>query len=163
MNRVRNNIPGEPSADDARWMGLALDLARTAQSEGEVPVGAVVVRDGEVLGRGWNRPIAEQDTTAHAEIQALRAACRTVGNYRLPGATLYATLEPCVMCAGAIGHARIERLIYGADDLRAGAVHTIFAVFDETRLNHRVTCTGGVRAEESAALLRAFFRSRRTG
>ena len=146
---------------DTQWMQRALDLARRAQTEGEVPVGAVVVRDGAVLGEGWNCPIAQQDASAHAEIQALRAACRAVGNYRLPGATLYVTLEPCAMCAGAIGHARIGRVVYGADDFRAGAVHSIFSVFDEPRLNHRVEHVGGVLAEESAALLRTFFRARR--
>lgn len=142
-------------------MRHALALARRAKAQGEVPVGAVVVRDDTALGDGWNSPIAEHDATAHAEIRALRAACTAVGNYRLPGATLYATLEPCAMCAGAIGHARIARVVYGADDFRAGAVHSIFAVLDEARLNHRVTHVGGVLAEESSALLRAFFRARR--
>ncbi|WP_348767103.1 tRNA adenosine(34) deaminase TadA [uncultured Salinisphaera sp.] len=147
--------------DDMHWMRRALELARRAETEGEVPVGAVVVRDGAILGEGWNCPITSDDATAHAEIQALRAACRSAGNYRLPGATLYVTLEPCAMCAGAIGHARIARVVYGADDFRAGAVHSIFSVFDEPRLNHRVAHDGGVLAEESAALLRGFFRARR--
>lgn len=146
---------------DMDWMRHALELAHRAEAEGEVPVGAVVVRDGALLGEGWNGPIASADATAHAEIQAIRAACRTVGNYRLPGATLYVTLEPCAMCAGAIGHARIARVVYGADDFRAGAVHSIFSVFDEPRLNHRVEHLGGVLADESAALLRGFFRARR--
>jgi tRNA(adenine34) deaminase len=147
--------------NDRHWMHEALALARHAQAQGEVPVGALVVRDGAVLGRGWNSPIAACDPTAHAEIRALRAACHRVGNYRLPGATLYATLEPCTMCAGAIIQGRIARLVYGADDLRAGAVHSLFAVFDEPRLNHRVAYTGGVHADESTRLLRAFFRARR--
>ncbi|MES1945750.1 cytosine/adenosine deaminase [Salinisphaera sp. C84B14] len=147
--------------DDMHWMRRALELARRAETEGEVPVGAVVVRDGAILGEGWNCPITSDDATAHAEIQALRAACRSAGNYRLPGATLYVTLEPCAMCAGAIGHARIARVVYGADDFRAGAVHSIFSVFDEPRLNHRVAHVGGVLADESAALLRGFFRARR--
>lgn len=142
-------------------MRRALELARRAEAAGEVPVGAVVVRDGSVLGEGWNCPIAQHDATAHAEIRALRAACAAVNNYRLPDATLYATLEPCAMCAGAIGHARIARVVYGADDFRAGAVHSIFTVFDEPRLNHRVAHVGGVLAAESAALLRSFFRARR--
>ncbi|MES1941360.1 cytosine/adenosine deaminase [Salinisphaera sp. T5B8] len=146
---------------DTQWMRHALALARRAEAEGEVPVGAVVVRDDTLLGEGWNCPIARHDATAHAEIQALRAACSAVGNYRLPGATLYVTLEPCAMCAGAIGHARIARVVYGADDFRAGAVHSIFNVFDEPRLNHRVAHVGGVLGDESAALLRAFFRARR--
>lgn len=146
---------------DEHWMREALELAHQAQAQGEVPVGAVVVRNDTIIGRGWNRPIADQDATSHAEIRALREACRTLGNYRLPGATLYATLEPCAMCAGAIVHARIERLVYAADDFRAGAVHSIFTVFDEPRLTHRAAYTGGVLAGESAAMLRQFFRARR--
>ncbi|AWN16807.1 tRNA-specific adenosine-34 deaminase [Salinisphaera sp. LB1] len=146
---------------DTHWMRVALDLAAAAGAAGEVPVGAVVVRDGIALGHGRNSPIAACDATAHAEIVAIRAACAAVGNYRLPGATLYCTLEPCAMCAGAIGHARIARVIYGADDFRAGAAHSIFAVFDEPRLNHRVAHRGGVLADESADLLRRFFRARR--
>lgn len=148
-------------ATDEAWMDEALALAREAEARGEVPVGAVVVRDGAIIGRGSNAPIGDCDATAHAEIRAIRDACRSVDNYRLPGATLYVTLEPCAMCAGAIGHARIERVVYGADDFRAGAVHSIFSVFDEPRLNHRVAHRGGVRAAESAELLRAFFRARR--
>jgi len=142
-------------------MDEALALAREAQARGEVPVGAVVVRDGAIIGRGSNAPIGDCDATAHAEIQAIRDACQTVGNYRLPRAWLFVTLEPCAMCAGAIGHARLEGVVYGADDFRAGAVHSIFNVFDEPRLNHRVVHRGGVRAEESAALLRRFFKARR--
>ncbi|WP_353250692.1 tRNA adenosine(34) deaminase TadA [Salinisphaera sp. T31B1] len=146
---------------DRAWMAEALTLARRANAEGEVPVGALVVRDEVVIGRGWNRPIGAADATAHAEIQAIRDACAHAGNYRLPGACLYVTLEPCAMCAGAIGHARVARVVYGADDFRAGAVHSIFSVFDEPRLNHRVIHHGGVLAGESAELLRAFFRARR--
>jgi len=149
--------------DDEHWMRVALALAEAAEADGEVPVGAVVVCEGQIIGEGRNAPIGQSDATAHAEINALRAACQALGNYRLPGATLYCTLEPCAMCAGAIGHARIERVVYGADDFRAGAVHSIFCVLDEPRLNHRVAHTGGVLAQESAALLRAFFRSRRGG
>ncbi|WP_423821074.1 tRNA adenosine(34) deaminase TadA [Salinisphaera sp. SPP-AMP-43] len=154
-------MPDDARAADRYWMGLALDQARAAEAAGEVPVGAVVVRDGVVLGYGRNGPIEAADATAHAEIAAIRAACRMVDNYRLPGATLYCTLEPCAMCAGAIGHARIARVVYGADDFRAGAVHSIFQVLDEPRLNHRVAHTGGVLAEASADLLRVFFRARR--
>lgn len=146
---------------DDHWMREALALGRRAEAEGEVPVGAVVVQDGAIIGRGWNRPIAMHDATAHAEVCALREACQAVSNYRLPGATLYATLEPCAMCAGAIVNARIARVVYGADDLRAGAVHTIFSVFDAPQLTHRVAYSGGVLAEESASLLRDFFRARR--
>lgn len=147
--------------DDTVFMQRALVLARRAEIEGEVPVGALVVLDGEVIAEGWNQPIGASDATAHAEIQALRAACAAQRNYRLGGATLYVTLEPCAMCAGAIVHARIARMVYGADDPRAGAIASVFRLFDETRLNHRVAYQGGVCAEESAALLRAFFRSRR--
>lgn len=154
-------VPDADQSVDRYWMRLALERARAAEAAGEVPVGAVVVRDGVVLGSGRNGPIAASDATAHAEIVAIRAACRAVDNYRLPGATLYCTLEPCAMCAGAIGHARIARVVYGADDFRAGAVHSIFQVLDEPRLNHRVAHTGGVLAESSAELLRAFFRARR--
>lgn len=149
------------SAQHDTWMREALALARRAEAEGEVPVGAVVVQDDAIIGRGWNRPIASHDATAHAEICALREACNAVGNYRLPGATLYVTLEPCAMCAGAIVNARIARVVYGADDLRAGAVHTVFSVFDAPQLTHRVAYSGGVLADDSAALLRTFFRARR--
>lgn len=150
-----------PPESDAYWMGQALALARHAEAHGEVPVGAIVVREGDIIGRGWNRPIASGDPTAHAEICALRDACGSAGNYRIPGATLYATLEPCAMCAGAMINARLARLVYSADDFRAGAVHSIFCVFDEPRLTHRVACTGGVLADDSARLLQNFFRARR--
>lgn len=153
----------DPNEPDLRWMREALALARRAGEAGEVPVGAVVVCDDAIVGRGWNRPIAARDATAHAEIDALRDACARRGNYRLPDCTLYATLEPCSMCAGAIVHARIARVVYGADDFRAGGVHSIFSILDEPRLNHRVAHRGGVLAEESAALLRRFFRARRGG
>ncbi len=149
------------SDSDNPFMKQALGLARRAESEGEVPVGALVVREGAVIGEGWNQPIGARDATAHAEIQALRAACAEARNYRLPGPTLYVTLEPCAMGAGAIVHARIARVAYGADDPRAGAVTSVFQLFDETRLNHGVAYSGGVCADESAALLRMFFRSRR--
>jgi len=161
MSRVSDTHAADAHAADRYWMQRALDLARRAEAEGEVPVGALVVRDDVVLGRGWNRPIAEHDATAHAEIRAVRAACSQAENYRLSGATLYVTLEPCAMCAGAIVHARIARVVYGADDFRAGAVTSVFSVFDEPRLNHRVRYTSGVQADESALLLREFFRARR--
>jgi len=148
-------------SEDAAWMHEAMALAHHAEAEGEVPVGAIVVLNGKIIGRGWNRPIADRDATAHAEVCALRDACQTLGNYRLPGATLYATLEPCAMCAGAIINARIKRLVYGADDFRAGAVHSLFTIFNEPRLTHYVEHQGGVLAAESACLLRAFFRARR--
>lgn len=144
-----------------RWMYRALDLAHRAEAEGEVPVGAVVVLNNECIGEGWNRPIGAHDPTAHAEIQALRAAARAVGNYRLPGAVLYVTLEPCVMCAGAMVHARIARLVFGPRDPRAGAAGSVFNVLQDERLNHRVQVVEGVGAEQSSALLQAFFQSRR--
>ena len=163
LARMTVTEPPVMCEDDIAWMRRALALADAAASAGEVPVGALVVRDGEMLGAGHNQPIAACDATAHAEIVAIRAACAAVGNYRLPGATLYCTLEPCAMCAGAIGHARISRVVYGADDFRAGAVHSIFSVLDEPRLNHRVAHMGGVQGAESAARLRDFFRARRAG
>ncbi|MCI0547839.1 MAG: tRNA adenosine(34) deaminase TadA [Candidatus Rokubacteria bacterium] len=142
-------------------MALALEEARRALAAGEVPVGAVVIRSGEVIGRGHNAPIAERDPTAHAEVVALRGAARRVGNYRLPGATLYATVEPCAMCCGAILHARLGRVVYGVADPKAGAARSLFRLLDDPRLNHRVEVTEGLAGEASAELLRAFFRARR--
>ena len=149
------------SGEGARWMERALDLARRAGDEGEVPVGAVVVLNGQPVGEGWNRPIAAMDPTAHAEINALREAGRKVGAYRLPGATLYVTLEPCFMCAGAMVHARIERLVFGASDPKSGACGGVFDLLGQPYHNHKLTVTGGVLAEEAGALLRTFFRARR--
>ena len=148
--------------DDERWMRRALDLAVQAAGMGEVPVGAVIVRHGEEIGAGANAPIRDADPTAHAEINALRAAARATGNYRLPGTTLYATLEPCVMCAGAIVHARIDRVVYGACDERWGGAGSVFDVLGCGRLNHRPEIRGGLLAEESARLLVEFFRVRRS-
>jgi tRNA(adenine34) deaminase len=147
--------------DDEHWMGLALEEAARAAEAGEVPVGAVVVLDGRLLARGHNAPITRQDPTAHAEIVALRAAAREAGNYRLGGATLYVTIEPCAMCCGAALQARIARLVYGGDDPKAGAVRSVHRLLDDARLNHRVEVTAGVRAEECGARLRDFFRARR--
>jgi tRNA(adenine34) deaminase len=152
---------GGRAAADLDFMREALDIARAAAARGEVPVGAVVVRDGVVIGRGGNSPIAHSDPTAHAEIAALRDAARAAGNYRLPGAALYVTLEPCMMCAGAIMHARIARLVYGASDPKTGACGSVVDLFAEARLNHHATVTRGVAAIESAALLGAFFAARR--
>ena len=148
-------------ATDHDWMQRALELAERAAQAGEVPVGAVVVRDGVVLGEGWNQPIGLSDPTAHAEIQALRAAASAIGNYRLVGCDLYVTLEPCAMCAGAIVTARIRRVIYGADDLRAGAAGSVFSVLPGEQLNHCCELTTGVLAEQSADQLRGFSRARR--
>ena len=155
----------EPSAstvnDDERWMRHALVLAQRAQEEGEVPVGAVLVHNGEIIGEGWNRPIGTHDPSAHAEMLAMRAAAQNVANYRMPGSTLYVTLEPCVMCAGAIIHARVSRLVYGAHDPKAGGVHSVYDVISNPRLNHRLEWTGGVLEAECATVLRDFFRARR--
>ena len=147
--------------DDFRFMQHALRLAARAEEEGEVPVGAVVVREGKVLGEGWNRPIGLRDPTAHAEILALRDAARAVDNYRLAGTTLYATLEPCAMCSGAIIHARVARVVYAARDPRAGAAGSVFDILTGGRLNHRVEVTGGVCATAAATRLQQFFRARR--
>jgi len=144
------------------FMRVALEEARQAGAEGEVPVGAVVVLDGEVVGRGHNRPIAATDPTAHAEIEALRAAARQVGNYRLSGATLYVTVEPCLMCAGACVLARVGNLVFGAADEKAGAVVSRERALDGDRWNHRVEVTAGVLAAEARALMQEFFRMRRT-
>ena len=152
--------PGAESADLA-FMRAALAIAAEAAARGEVPVGAVVVRDGAIIGRGGNSPIAHNDPTAHAEIAALRDAGRAIGNYRLPGCTLYVTLEPCAMCAGAIMHARIARLVFAARDPKTGACGSVVDLFAEARLNHHAVVTGGVDAEASAALLGAFFATRR--
>lgn len=147
--------------DDERFMGLALDLAREAGAAGEVPVGALVVSDGEVVGRGFNRPIGRHDPTAHAEIMALRDAAQNLGNYRLPGCTLYVTLEPCAMCAGAIMHARIERVVFGARDPKTGAAGSVIDLFAEARLNHHTKVVGDVMAEACGSLLSGFFAARR--
>ena len=148
-------------AEHEQWMRRALALADRASNEGEVPVGAVVVRDGELLGEGWNQVIAAQDPTAHAEIVALRDAARMVGNYRLPGATLYVTLEPCTMCAGAMVHARVTELVFAAEEPRAGVVCSTCSLLDEPWYNHKVSWQGGVLAADSSDRLQAFFRARR--
>ena len=145
------------------FMRAALELAAQAAAAGEVPVGAVVVKDGEIIGRGYNHPISGQDPTAHAEIAALRDAAASVGNYRLSGCELYVTLEPCLMCAGAIMHARIARLVYGARDLKTGACGSVADPFAEPRLNHHTSVTGGVLAFDAGALLQRFFAARRSG
>lgn len=150
------------SDTDIRWMREALALAREAGAADEVPVGALVVRDGEVLGRGFNRPIGGHDPTAHAEVMAMRDAAQRLGNYRLVDCTLYVTLEPCVMCAGAIMLARIARVVFGAADPKTGACGSVVDLFAESRLNHHAQVQGGVLAEESAALLSSFFAARRS-
>jgi tRNA(adenine34) deaminase len=147
--------------DDSVFMGLALERAREAGAAGEVPVGAVVVLEGEVVGRGFNQPIGRHDPTAHAEIMALRDAAIRLGNYRLPGCTLYVTLEPCAMCAGAIMHSRIARVVFGARDPKTGASGSIIDLFAETRLNHHTSVLGGVLADDCGSLLSSFFAARR--
>lgn len=144
-----------------RFMGRALELARCAQAEGEVPVGAVLVWDGEVIGEGWNQPISRHDPTAHAEIQALRAGAARLKRYRLPDTTLYVTLEPCPMCAGAMVHARIRTLVFGAFDPKSGAAGSVIDLLGGDALNHRVECVGGVGADECASLLQEFFKEKR--
>lgn len=146
---------------DAQWMARALELARRAEAAGEVPVGAVVVHEGRVVGAGWNRTIGLDDPTAHAEILALREAGRALANYRLPECTLYVTLEPCCMCAGAVIHARLERVVFGAPDPKTGAAGGRFDVLLDSRHNHRAEVTGGCLAEECGEQLKAFFRRRR--
>lgn len=144
-----------------QWMLHAFDLAEKAKSLGEVPVGAVIVHDNTVIGEGWNQPIGLNDPTAHAEIQAIRAACQTIGNYRLPEADLYVTLEPCPMCAGAIVHARLARVIYAADDPRTGAAQSAFDLLDNDKLNHRCEVIRGIEQERASMMLKTFFRARR--
>lgn len=147
--------------DDEGWMRHALELAQHARDQGEVPVGAVLVKDNQLLAEGWNQPISLKDPTAHAEIIALRAAARSQENYRLGGTTLYVTLEPCPMCAGALVHARVGRVVFGANDPRAGAGGSIMNLLDHQQLNHRISISSGVLAEESAGILQEFFRARR--
>ncbi len=146
---------------DRHWMRHALGLANKAEQAGEVPVGACIVKEGKLIAEGWNRPIGNVDPTAHAEIIVLRAAAKTLDNYRLLDATLYVTLEPCSMCAGAIIHARIKRVVYAATDLRAGAAGSVIDVFSNSAFNHHVEVSAGVAAEESSRLLKDFFRKRR--
>ena len=148
--------------NDEFWMRRALNLAERAQADGEVPVGAVMVKDDECIGEGWNQPISTRDPSAHAEITALRAAAGRTENYRLPGTTLYVTLEPCAMCAGAIILARVSRLVYAAADPRSGAAGSVFNILQSEQLNHRVDLTAGVLELEAAAILQTFFKTRRT-
>jgi tRNA(adenine34) deaminase len=149
------------SPPDVEFMRAALALADEARRAGEVPVGAVGVADGAIVGRGFNAPIARHDPTGHAEIAVLRDAARALGNYRLPGCDLYVTLEPCAMCAGAIMHARIRRVVFGARDPKTGACGSVVDLLAERRLNHHAIVTGGVLAEECGALLSAFFADKR--
>jgi tRNA(adenine34) deaminase len=146
---------------DELWMEEALRSAQRALDAGEVPVGAVVVFDGQIVGRGWNRNIGENDATAHAEIVALREAGATIGNHRLMECELFVTIEPCAMCAGAMVHARIKRLVYGADDIKAGAVRSVMQLLEHPAMNHRVEVRGGVLAGRCAEVVQTFFKNRR--
>jgi tRNA(adenine34) deaminase len=156
-----SEIRNQKSGIDERFMRRALDLARHAEQAGEVPVGALVVLNDEVIGEGWNQPIVSHDPTAHAEIVALRAAAMRMKNYRLTDATLYVTLEPCAMCAGAIVHARVARVVYGAADPKAGAAGSVFNLLESPSLNHRAQVTGSMLAKECGEMLRSFFEVRR--
>lgn len=146
---------------DLFWMQYALELASRAESDGEVPVGAIVVYDEQIIGEGWNRPISDSDPTAHAEIMALRSAAKKIQNYRLLDTTLYVTLEPCIMCTGAIIHARVKRVVYGATDPKAGATESAFNILGTDCLNHQVEVERGVLATECGQVLTEFFRNRR--
>ena len=155
-------VTGDTSdTQDRHWMAEAQVLARQADLEGEVPIGAVIVREGKIVGRGWNRNIGLNDPSAHAEIMAMRDAGNTLGNHRLPGCSLYVTLEPCPMCAGAMIHARLARVVFGADDPKTGAAGGVLDLLGDPSHNHRVEVTGGCLAEESAAMLKDFFKRRR--
>ena len=147
---------------DSDFMQLALEQAQLAWNLGEVPVGAVVVKDGVVIATGFNQPIGTHDPTAHAEIVALRAAAAKLGNYRLPGCELYVTLEPCVMCSGAMMHARLARVVFGAVDPKTGVCGSVMNLFDQEQLNHHTEVVGGVMADEASAMLKAFFAQRRS-
>ena len=151
------------SEQDQVFMQQALHLAKQAESLGEVPVGAIVVLDDEVVGQGFNQPIQRHDPSAHAEIQALRDAANTLENYRLVNSTMYVTLEPCVMCAGAMIHARVANVVYAAADPKTGAAGSVFDILQTDKLNHRVQCQGGLLAQQSSQLLKAFFKKRRGG
>lgn len=164
---TEETAPADPLQDlyllDQFFMGFALDEAQQARDFGEVPIGAVVVIDKQIVGSGHNQPIRRNDPTAHAEISALRAAAERIGNYRLIDATLYVTIEPCAMCAGAMVNARIKRLVYGAAEIRAGAVDSVFQICTNSSLNHRIEVTSGVKSEECRKLMQVFFRERRKG
>ena len=150
-----------PNEQDLEFMQLALVEAQKARALGEVPVGAVLVSDNQVIATGHNQPISNNDPSAHAEVAALRAAGQNLSNYRLPNTTLYVTLEPCMMCCGAIMHARISRVVYGAADAKTGCVHSVLNLFDNPQLNHHTMVEGGVLAEECAKVLKDFFKERR--
>lgn len=161
MAETQKSTVNMPSGDDSAWMELALEQAALAASAGEVPVGALVIKDGEIIGRGHNRNLLDDDPTAHAEIVALRQAAARMGNHRLPGCVLVATIEPCSMCAGALIHARIARLVYGAADPKAGAAGSVLQIINHPGLNHRMEVTAGVLAAKCSEMLQDFFRQKR--
>ena len=160
MNEL-NEVVDDQLEVDRKWMAYAFELAKHAESIGEVPVGAVLVSDGKVIGEGFNSPISQNDATAHAEVNAIRNACLNQSNYRLPNTTLYVTLEPCAMCAGAIIHSRVSRVVIAATEPRAGAAGSALNVLDNEKLNHRCEVEFGLMQEKSSAMLKAFFKSRR--
>jgi tRNA(adenine34) deaminase len=160
-SQVQTFLTDRWTADDRAWMQRALDLARKAEAEGEIPIGAVLVLDGTAAGEGWNRPVAASDPTAHAEIEAIRMAARAARNYRLPGSTLYVTLEPCAMCAGALVNARVDRVVFAARDIRFGGVRSVFRLADSELLNHRVQVEEGLFAAEASEMLKRFFERKR--
>jgi tRNA(adenine34) deaminase len=160
-NDQRPRTSDQPTTNDELWMEEALRAAQRALEAGDVPVGAVVVHNNQIIARGWNRNLADSDPTAHAEIIALRDAAKNLGNHRLGDCELFVTIEPCAMCAGALVHARLKRLIYGADDPKAGAVHSVLQVLNHPSLNHQMQVQAGVLAGRSAELLQEFFRRRR--
>jgi tRNA(adenine34) deaminase len=159
--KTDNHENSEADSLDLFWMQRALELAQQAKAEGEVPVGALLVKQDQILGEGWNAPIKEHDPTAHAEIRALRNAAERLGNYRLLDTTLYVTLEPCVMCAGAIIHARVKRVVFGAADPKTGAAGSVFNILNSEQHNHHVSITSGVLEQECSTLLKDFFQARR--
>jgi len=161
MAETQKNTENMPSGDDAAWMELALEQSQLAAAAGEVPVGALVIKDGEMVGRGHNRNLLDDDPTAHAEIVALRQAGARLGNHRLTGCVMVATIEPCSMCAGALIHARIARLVYGASDPKAGAAGSVLQVINHPGLNHRMEVTAGVLAGKCSEVLQDFFRQKR--
>jgi len=154
-------VTDERESLDLFWMQRAFELAQHAQSLGEVPIGAVLVKDDQIIGEGYNAPISQHDPTAHAEMMALREAANHIGNYRLLNTTLYVTIEPCVMCAGALVHARVQLVVFGAAEPRTGAVGSVFDILQSSKLNHQVDVRGGVMAQECAALMQNFFKQRR--
>src|SRR6476646_3493000 len=161
MTDPQKNAAGMQPGADTAWMGLALEQAALAAAAGEVPVGALVIKDGEIIGRGHNRNLLDDDPTAHAEIVALRQAAARLGNHRLTGCTVVATIEPCSMCAGALIHARVARLVYGASDPKAGAAGSVLQIINHPGLNHRMEVTAGVLSSECSEILQEFFRRKR--